>query len=126
MARGGYRPGAGRPKGATAAKTAAKKTPAKKRATKAAKPAADVPQDVADDAAASGMTPLEFMLQIMRDDDREPADRMRMAVAAAPFVHPRAGETKPGKKDQQQDAASKVAAKSKFAPAAPPLKLVRP
>jgi hypothetical protein len=122
MARGGYRPGAGRPKGAKTApakKAATKKAAPQKRAPKA------VPKDVLDGAAAEGLTPLEYMLKVMRDDAAEKNDRMRMAVAAAPFVHPRAGEVKPGKKDLQQEAASK-AAKSKFAPMTAPLKLVRP
>lgn len=129
MARGGYRPGAGRPVGAKTAQ--AKRAPPKKRAApkkralKVAAPDPEIPQDVLDGAAADGLTPLEFMLLVMRNPSSTPNDRMRMAVAAAPFVHPRAGEVKPGKKDLQQEAASK-AAKSKFAPTAAPLKLVRP
>lgn len=37
----------------------------------------------------SGLTPLEFMLQVMRDPGAEMRERMTMAAAAAPFVHAR-------------------------------------
>lgn len=39
--------------------------------------------------AASGETPLEYMLRVMRDPGREHDQRDKMAVAAAPYVHPR-------------------------------------
>lgn len=68
------------------------------------------------------MTPLDYMLAVMRDPLQEGARRDRMAMAAAPFVHIRPGDAKPGKKDEKAEAA-KVAAKGKFAAAAPPLKL---
>jgi hypothetical protein len=38
---------------------------------------------------ASGATPLDFMLQVMRDEAVEPAKRLDAAKAAAPYVHPR-------------------------------------
>lgn len=38
---------------------------------------------------ASGATPLDYMLQVMRDDSVEPAKRLDAAKAAAPYVHPR-------------------------------------
>ncbi|AXC50053.1 hypothetical protein DRW48_10445 [Paracoccus suum] len=62
-----------------------------------------------------GMTPLEYMLAVMNDAEQEPTRRDRMAMAAAPFVHARASDVVPGKKEQKQDAAEKVAA-GKFAP----------
>ena len=37
--------------------------------------------------AASGETPLNYMLQIMRDDTRDQALRFEAAKAAAPYVH---------------------------------------
>lgn len=37
----------------------------------------------------SGLTPLEFMLQSMRDEGLDLAIRHDMAKAAAPYVHPR-------------------------------------
>lgn len=39
--------------------------------------------------AATGETPLEYMLRVMRDPGREHDQRDKMAVAAAPYVHPR-------------------------------------
>lgn len=38
---------------------------------------------------ASGATPLDYMLQVMRDESVEPAKRLDAAKAAAPYVHPR-------------------------------------
>ena len=40
-------------------------------------------------AEAGGIMPLEFMLQVMRDETAERAERLDMAKAAAPYVHPR-------------------------------------
>lgn len=37
----------------------------------------------------SGLTPLEFMLSIMRDEENEPAQRLAAANMAAPYVHAR-------------------------------------
>ena len=39
--------------------------------------------------AASGETPLEYMLRIMRDEAAESTRRDEMAKAAAPYLHPR-------------------------------------
>jgi hypothetical protein len=65
--KGGKRPGAGRKKGipnrASAAREAA--------------------------IAASGLTPLEYMLTTMRDESKPVTLRLDMAKAAAPYVHPR-------------------------------------
>lgn len=36
-----------------------------------------------------GMTPLEFMLAVMRDDNVDLNLRSRMAVSAAPYCHPK-------------------------------------
>lgn len=38
---------------------------------------------------ASGLTPLEFMLDVLRDGAAETAVRFEAAKAAAPYVHPR-------------------------------------
>lgn len=67
MARGGARPGAGRKPG----------TPNKATAERQA------------EIAASGLTPLEFMLSILRDDTATTEDRFEAAKAAAPYVHPK-------------------------------------
>lgn len=67
MAHGGARPGAGKPKGSVA------KTDAKARQK----------------AAEGGITPLEYLLQIMRDDNQPQEERKDAAKAAAPYVHAR-------------------------------------
>ncbi len=67
MAHGGARPNAGRKPGSTTTKT----------------------REIADKAADEGITPLEFMLQIMRDELADRGERMDMAKAAAPYIHPR-------------------------------------
>ena len=75
--RGGARPGAGRKKGAATQKT----------------------REIADREAENGLTPLEYMLQVMRTEpslELEPRDllnatslRFEAAKAAAPYMHPR-------------------------------------
>lgn len=68
---GGVRPGAGRPKGARN-KATAKREQA---------------------IAASGLTPLEYMLRVLRDEEM-PSDRRDWAAEkAAPYVHPRLNST---------------------------------
>jgi len=78
MPRGGKRDGAGRRAGSANTRT----------------------REIADRAASEGLTPLEFMLQIMRDeacpDGADPAQkiafhamRFEAAKAAAPYVHPK-------------------------------------
>ena len=86
MPRGGARPGAGRPKGS-------------------GKPLPKAPKAVAIAANASNLTPLDYMLAIMRDDSQAPELRAKMAVAAAPYVHPKPGDVAKGKKEQAEDAA---------------------
>ena len=39
--------------------------------------------------AASGLTPLDYMLGILRDELADPQRRDDMAKAAAPYVHPK-------------------------------------
>lgn len=63
--KGGAREGAGRKKG----------EPNKRTAALVAK------------VEATGITPLDYLLGIMRDDTAEPRDRQNAAVAAAPYVH---------------------------------------
>lgn len=67
MAKGGSRPGAGRPRGSRNKATAAK--------------AAEI--------AASGLTPLDFMLTVLRDESAERDVRLDAAAKAAPYVHPK-------------------------------------
>jgi hypothetical protein len=70
-ARGGRRAGAGRKKGA------ATKVNAEARAA----------------AAASGETPLDYMLRVMRDADAKENRRDDMAKAAAPYLHAKLATT---------------------------------
>lgn len=67
MARGGQRPGSGRKRGSANVKTS----------------------EIARRAAAEGITPLEYMLNVLRDDSAEPNLRFEAAKAAAPYMHPR-------------------------------------
>jgi hypothetical protein len=39
--------------------------------------------------AASGMTPLDYLLKVMRDEAREDDERRDAAKAAAPYIHPK-------------------------------------
>jgi hypothetical protein len=64
---GGARKGAGRKPGAATTKT----------------------REIANNASANGLTPLEYMLQVMRDDSQEPRSRLAAAQSAAPYVHPK-------------------------------------
>jgi len=65
MARGGKREGSGRKKGSLTKKT----------------------QEIVAQAAANGITPLEHMLNVLRDPLAEPTRRDEMAKAAAPYIH---------------------------------------
>ena len=69
--RGGKRPGAGRPPGAQNKKTL----------------------ETAEAIEASGMTPLDYMITVMRDKSVEPAMRLDAAKGAAPYVHARLNST---------------------------------
>jgi hypothetical protein len=39
--------------------------------------------------AGSGLTPLDYMLSVMRDEQADTATRLDAAVKAAPYVHPK-------------------------------------
>lgn len=95
MARGGARPGAGRPKGD-------KGTPA------------TLPPFAAD------VEPLAFLLAIMRDPVQSQAKRMRAAALLLPYMHPKPGDT--GKKETRQNAAGERATTSnRYATPKPPM-----
>jgi len=66
MPRGGRRPGAGRKPGSLTRRT----------------------REIAEQAAEDGITPLEYMLAVMRDPNEPPERQDDMAKAAAPYVHP--------------------------------------
>lgn len=67
MARGGKREGAGRKPGALNKKTAAQIEAVK----------------------AGGITPLEYLLSVMRDETVDQHERVDAAHKAAPYVHPK-------------------------------------
>lgn len=117
MARGGARPGAGRPRKLAVTPEAPKTKKAPKGKAVPAEQAA-LPSDITKPAAAAGLTPLEYMLKVMNDAESDPMRRDRMAMAAAPFVHMRPADSRPGKRESQEAAAKEAG--SKFKPAAPP------
>ena len=65
MARGGKREGAGRKPGSATTRT----------------------RETADKAASEGLTPLDYMLHVLRDEGQPKEDRMWAAEKAAPYVH---------------------------------------
>lgn len=89
MAKTGYRPGAGRPKGSKTAK---------------AKPLDKLPADIRSAARKSGVSPLDFMLAVMNDEEQDLNMRARMAIAAAPFVHAKPSDAPKGKKEEAEEA----------------------
>lgn len=48
---------------------------------------------LAAEIAATGETPLEYMLRVMRDPVAEYDRRDKMAAAAAPYIHPKLAST---------------------------------
>jgi len=64
--------------------------------------------------------PLQFLKDVMRGTIDPSPSQLKAAIAAAQYVHRKAGEG--GKKDERASAA-KVAARGKFAAAPAPLKL---
>ena len=108
--RGGYRPGAGRPKGTTKVK---------KKVSKKIKKAPALPEDIVSEAVAENLDPLTYMLKVMNDPGVDAARRDRMAVSAAPFCHSRKGEGA-GKKESQKEKAE-AAGKGKFTPRKAPV-----
>lgn len=79
MARGGARPGAGRKAGAITKRT----------------------REVADRATEDGVTPLEYMLTVLRNEAADPAQRFEAAKHAAPYMHPKLSSVDVGNKDGQ-------------------------
>jgi len=95
MARGGYRPNAGRPKGSTW-----KSLPPGTRA---------IEFKAIEVAKAVNQTPLEYMLAIMNDPNADPTRRDRIANAAAPFMHGWPAGVRPGKKELARQGAKTAA-----------------
>ena len=85
--RGGFRPGAGRPK-------------------KGNPPIVEVEVEALSAAPlADAVEPLAYMLSVMRDPAASTARRDRMAALAAPYCHARASDAAGGKKAMAQTAA---------------------
>ncbi|GAB4357171.1 MAG: hypothetical protein Kow00114_08590 [Kiloniellaceae bacterium] len=81
------------PKRSTAAADAA--APPSKAAAKRAAPAGKARQagkagkDGKADTGTAALSPLDYMLQVMRDPEASPAERKWAAEKAAPYLHPR-------------------------------------
>jgi|SRR5215469_14687181 len=67
MPRGGHRENAGRKRGTPNKATAARQV----------------------EVAASGITPLDYMLKVLRDENADPHQRFEAAKSAAPYIHPK-------------------------------------
>jgi len=86
--------------------------------------AAEINGEKAPEAVEAGeMSPLELMLKGMRDPNEPKETRYRLAIAAAPFVHPRKGEGQ-GKKEDKAERAKQAGAGRFRASAPPQLKVV--
>jgi hypothetical protein len=51
-------------------------------------------------AEATGILPLDYMLSVMRDSNADAKRRDAMAMAAAPYLHPRLSSIEPVKPEQ--------------------------
>jgi phage terminase small subunit len=103
MARGGYRPGAGRPRGT---KNGTGK--------QAAEEVVMTPPVNTEYRFKNG---LDFLIFVMNDTTCSTVQRIDAAKAIAPFLNVKKGAL--GKKEQQGEAAAKVGT-GKYAPSAPP------
>ncbi len=88
MPKGGYKHGGGRPLGSVAKVRELTEEGLK-----------------SEQGRRKGMTPLEYMLDVMGDSAVDPIRRDRMAVAAAPYVHPKADLVAHGKKQAAEEEA---------------------
>lgn len=50
-------------------------------------------REIADKALKEGLTPLEYLLFVLRDEAEERSVRLDAAKAAAPYIHPRLQNT---------------------------------
>lgn len=149
MARGGFRPGAGRPRGAKTQNVGIK---AQKRAKSALKQAisADLPDYLRDDASppsdispaaaaafewpnpdgsdySTGLkgedlakiAPLDYALAVIRNPKINPDRRDRLAIALLPYLHKRVADARKSVKEEKRTRAG-VAAEGDFSPQPPP------
>ncbi len=115
MAKGGYRARSGRPRQANSRRSLVEAG----RQAKAAGKAAEALDEASAPVQPETLDPLAYMLRVINDPSAPPERRDRMAIAAAPFVHPRATDTAKGKKELQAERAKAVAS-GRFAPPPPP------
>ena len=94
--RGGFRPGAGRPK-------------------KGNPPIVEAKAEALSAALTADITPLGYALAVMRDPTASTSRRDRMAALAAPFCHARATDAAAGKKAQRQEQADEASSSGRFA-----------
>lgn len=117
MPRGGARPGAGRKrKTAPAPPAAAPVVDGQGFKTDAAPTnwpfGKEPPEAPAPPEDLSGLMPLEFLLGVMRNPDEDKARRMQAATLAAPYCHPRKGEST---KKAEAEEKAKAAGAGRFA-----------
>lgn len=62
-------------------------------------------QVVTEASKVPGISPLDYMLSVIRDETATAERRDRMAIAAAPYCHPKIADITKGKKDQQAETA---------------------
>src|SRR5437763_17213218 len=93
---GGFRPGAGRPRGSRDVK------PRKRTVRRPGEGSQSTPSPVDNGHVRK---PLDYMLAVMNDPEADPVRRDRMAIAAAPYCHVRAAAARPGKKEAAEQAA---------------------
>ena len=69
------------------------------------KPRPPLPQDIATQAEIRGLSPLAYMLAVMRNPKSSQRRRDRMAVVCARYLHRRPGDDSIGKKQELLEAA---------------------
>ena len=104
MPRGGARPGAGRPKGSGSSKGICSVVGALR--------AGDI-------GSRRFETALEFAMSVINDSASDMNDKIRLAIAAMPFQHPKLAEHPAGKKEEAAAAAGR-AASGRYATPRPP------
>jgi hypothetical protein len=115
MPKGGYKAGGGRPRQANSRRSLMEKG----RQAMATAEAPEALDETSASAQPENLDLLAYMLRVMNDPGAEPERRDRMAIAAAPFMHPRATDVAKGKKELQAERA-KAAASGRFTPPPPP------
>ena len=99
MPRGGYRTGAGRPAGSrNVRKGVSPGSPLYKAWVRLADVSPEIGARLPTEVGGRE-SPLQYMLRIIQDENVDPTRRDRMAIAAAPYCHPRVADDGVGKKE---------------------------